>query len=66
MEFEILDDPQGERDRPEGDRDGGIVEDHIALRNQSSVEPDDYPEEERKAESLVPKKDADEKDRQPE
>ena len=37
MEYEIDDDPQGERDEPEGDRDGGIVEDHIALKNQSSV-----------------------------
>ena len=43
MEYEIDDDPQGERDEPEGDRDGGIVEDHIALKNQSSVKPEDYP-----------------------
>ncbi|MDG6078160.1 hypothetical protein E3U23_03020 [Erythrobacter litoralis] len=53
MEFEIQDDPQGERDDHEGDRDGGIVEDHIALKNQSSVKADDYPTEERKAQSLV-------------
>ena len=53
MEFEIHDDPQGHHDEPEGDRDGGIVEDHIALKNQSSVDADDYPEEERKAQSLV-------------
>ena len=36
MEYEIDDDPQGLQDEPEGDRDGGIVEDHIALKNQSS------------------------------
>ena len=53
MEYEIHDDPQGERDDYEGDRDGGLVEDHIALKNQSSVDADDYPEEERKAQSLV-------------
>ena len=41
MEYEIDDDPQGERDEPEGDRDGGIVEDHSALKNQSSVKPED-------------------------
>lgn len=53
MEYEIKDDPQGERDRPEGDRDGGIVEDHSALINQSDVTPEDYPAEERRAGSLV-------------
>ena len=34
-------------------RDGGIVEDHIALRNQSSVRPEDYPRDERREQSLV-------------
>ena len=53
MEYEIHDDPQGDADFPDGDRDGGITEDHIALKNQSSVDADDYPEEERKAQSLV-------------
>lgn len=53
MEFEIDDDPQGEKDQDLGDRDGGIIEDHSALRNQSSVEPEDYPREERRKQSLV-------------
>ena len=53
MEYEIRDEPQGHHDFHEGDRDGGIVEDHIALQNQSSVQPDDYPSDERKAQSLV-------------
>lgn len=53
MEYEIHDEPQGEDDLPEGDRDGGITRDHIALKNQSSVEAEDYPLEDRKAQSLV-------------
>lgn len=53
MEYEIDDDPQGERDEPEGDRDGGIVEDHIALKNQSSVKPEDYPKKQRQDQSLA-------------
>lgn len=53
MEYEIKDDPQGEHDLPEGDRDGGLVEDHSALINQSDVSPEDYPTEERRAQSLV-------------
>ena len=53
MGYDIQDDPQGRPDRPEGDRRGGIVEDHIALKNQSSVKPEDYPSEEREAQSLV-------------
>lgn len=59
MEYEIDDDPQdASGDNDEGaQRDGGIVEDHIALKNQSSVSPDDYPRDERQAQSLVrPKK----------
>ena len=57
MEFEISDDPQGEQDEDFGDRDDGIVEDHSALKNQSSVKPEDYPLKERQAQSLVNKKD---------
>ena len=53
MEYEIHDDPQGHRDDDEAARDGGLVEDHIALKNQSSVKPGEYPVEDRKAQSLV-------------
>ena len=53
MEFEIHDDPQGYEDECDGYRDGGIVEDHIALKNQSSVSPSGYPASEREARSLV-------------
>ena len=56
MGYDIHDEPQGDEDFPEGDRKGGVVEDHIALKNQSSVQPDDYPAEERSAQSLVNKK----------
>lgn len=55
MEFEIHDDPQGEHDRPEGDRDGGL-EEHQGMQNQSRVRPEDYPLEDRKAASLAPPK----------
>ena len=57
MEFEIDDDPQGEKDRNLGKRDGGIVEDHSALKHQSSVNPEDYPVEDRRDQSLVNEKD---------
>lgn len=53
MEYEIDDDPQGEKDLPEADRDGGLVEDHSALQNQSSVRPEDYPRKDRRDQSLV-------------
>ena len=52
MELEIDDDPQGRWDAHDGDRDGGIVEDHRALHNQSSVQPGDYPEADRRAQRL--------------
>ncbi len=55
MEYEISDDPQGPRDESEAHRDGGITEDHIALKHQSSVDAEDYPAEERAAQSLVQK-----------
>ncbi|MBU0669466.1 MAG: hypothetical protein KKE77_08360 [Alphaproteobacteria bacterium] len=57
MEYEIGDDPQGEKDENLGDRDGGIVEDHSALKNQSSVEAEEYPAKDRRNQSLVNKKD---------
>ena len=53
MEYEIHDEPQGFDAEDEGNRDGGLIEDHIALRHQSSVSPDDYPRETRRAQSLV-------------
>lgn len=42
MEYEILDEPQGLDEDDEATRDGGLIEDHIALKNQSSVRPQDY------------------------
>ena len=56
MEYEIDDDPQGEKDEDLGDRDGGIVEDHSALKHQSSVKAQDYPVQQRRDQSLVNKK----------
>lgn len=53
MEYEILDEPQGAEREDLGTADGGLVEDHIALRNQSSVEPEDYPIPNRRNSSLV-------------
>ena len=55
MEYEMQDEPQGMEEKPEGDRDGGVVEDHIALKHQSSVAAEDYPKEDRAAQSLVQK-----------
>ena len=57
MEYEIDDDPQGLQDEPEGDRDFGLVEDHIALKNQSSVSPEEYPKKQRQDQSLAQKPD---------
>ena len=55
MEYEI--EERLETDEIDGEegasRDGGIVEDHIALRNQSSVRPEDYPRAQRRDQSLV-------------
>ena len=53
MEYEIHDDPQGVEDRDEANRDGGLVEDHIALKNQSSVRPQDYPPDYRRDSYLI-------------
>ena len=49
--------PLGKRGHGDDDNDSRVVEDHIALQNQSDVEPEEYPVEERRAQSLVqPKK----------
>ena len=53
MEYEIDDDPQGLPEHHDGDRDGGIVEDHRALRNQSSAQPGDYPADQRREQRLT-------------
>lgn len=53
MEYEIEDDPQGGEEMSDGDRDGGIVRNHRALRNQSHVQPDDYPAKRRKGQRLT-------------
>ncbi|MBX7540674.1 hypothetical protein [Qipengyuania sphaerica] len=53
MEYEILDEPQGIDEDDEATRDGGIVEDHIALKNQSSVDPQDYPLDDRRDGYLI-------------
>lgn len=42
MEYEIADDPQGERDRCEADRTGGLREDHL-LRGQTAMLPPPKP-----------------------
>ena len=52
MEYEIDDDPQDSDCISEGQRDGGLIEDHIALRNQSSVQPRDYPSADREDQSV--------------
>ena len=53
MEYEILDEPQGIDEDDEATRDGGLVEDHIALKNQSSVAPQDYPMDDRRDSYLI-------------
>lgn len=53
MEYEIEDDPQGKEEVSEGDRDGGIVSKHRALRSQSDVQPDEYPVKRRKDQRLT-------------
>ena len=40
MEYEISDDPQGGR---HDDDDSDLIDHHPALKNQSSAQPDDYP-----------------------
>ncbi|MXO48485.1 hypothetical protein GRI69_09465 [Erythrobacter vulgaris] len=58
MEYEILDEPQGLDEDDEATRDGGLTEDHIALKNQSSVKPQDYPRPDRRDGSLIVPKQA--------
>ena len=53
MEFEIADEPQGIGEDDENTADGGIVEEHRALKNQSSVKPEDYPKADRKGADLT-------------
>ena len=55
MEYEISDQPQGGRDALEADRTAGLPGYDDGLNNQSSVDAEDYPEEERKDASLVQK-----------
>ena len=35
MEYEIYDDPQGQPDRPDGDRQGGLREDRLFFRRDA-------------------------------
>tara|TARA_B100001179_G_scaffold207986_1_gene172894 strand:- start:3028 stop:3219 length:192 start_codon:yes stop_codon:yes gene_type:complete len=42
-------------DKPEGKNDSELVKEHRALMNQGSAKPEDYPEDEREAQSLVDK-----------
>ncbi|RPF70267.1 hypothetical protein [Aurantiacibacter spongiae] len=45
MEYEIDDQPQGANGAAEeDDNDSAVVRDHRALKNQSSVNPRDYPD----------------------
>ena len=43
MEYEINDQPQGDRDQIEAFRDGGLAEDHVAIVDPSTPNPDDFP-----------------------
>lgn len=45
MEYEIDDDPQGFRDRPEGDRDGGLREDRLFFRIDNADVPRNFPDD---------------------
>ena len=45
--------PRG--DKPDGNNDSEITREHRALMNQGSAKPEDYPEDEREAQSLVNK-----------
>lgn len=47
--------PLGNSGQGDDDHDSRVIEDHIALQNQSDVSPEDYPAEERQAQSLVQK-----------
>ncbi|MEX0342609.1 MAG: hypothetical protein AB3N06_08480 [Erythrobacter sp.] len=51
-----IDDEQKAHDREaERLRDGALIDDHAALRNQSSVNPQAYPAKDRQDQSLVRK-----------
>jgi len=45
--------PRG--DKPDGTNDSEMTKEHRALMNQSSAKPEDYPESERDAQSLIQK-----------
>ena len=47
MEYEIRDDPQGLEERDHANRDGGLVEDHVALERQRSTREAGYREHDR-------------------
>ena len=47
MEYEIRDDPQGLEERDHANRDGGLVEDHVALERQRSTRQAGYREHDR-------------------
>lgn len=53
MEYEISDEPQGQADKYEGDRNGGLVENHMALQERSSVDPSKYPAADREMHSIT-------------
>ncbi|NTZ41786.1 hypothetical protein G7A66_01520 [Altererythrobacter sp. SALINAS58] len=54
MEYEISDDPQGcEPNTPDYDDDSEVTENHRALKNQSSIRPEEYPAAVRADQSLV-------------
>ena len=42
-------------DKPDGKNDSEVVKEHRALMNQGSAKPEDYPADERAAQSLVNK-----------
>ncbi len=51
MEYEIRDDPQGLEERDHANRDGGLVEDHVALERQRSSRQAGYREQDRRSTS---------------
>ena len=55
MEQKPADNSQN-RDKKPGSDDSEMVKDHMALENQSSVSPQDYPETQRADQSLTPTK----------
>jgi hypothetical protein len=49
------DTPQAQDDAAQDADDSKTIKDHKALQNQSSIDPEDYPKGDRKAQSLVRK-----------